>query len=154
MIKDIKSILLELEQLVEEEENKNSSSKILLPRQIEERKKKLIANINKKIQQYIENGSEEDLDLTGTPITSLPNNLKSIGRDLILYKCPIVSLPNDLTIGNNLDLGYTKINSIPNNLRIIGYLYLTNTPLIEKYSVGQITKMIEDKGGSVYYIIY
>jgi predicted metal-dependent hydrolase len=65
-------------------------NKILVPRRSPEERSKnfLIAN-QKKIQQYIKDGSKGDLDLSGTPITSLPQGL---------------------TVGGFLDLRYTPLS--------------------------------------------
>ena len=125
----IKRILFELEQLVKEEENKNSSSKILLPRQIDERKKKLIAITYKRIQRYIENGSEGDLDLISSPITYLPDNLKSVGGDLKLSNSKILKLPDNLMILQSLFLQHTSITSLPDNLYVCNHLNLSNSSI-------------------------
>ena len=55
------------------------SNKILVPRRSEERKEKLINLTNEKIQQYIKNGGKGDLDLSSTPITSIPDTLVKVG---------------------------------------------------------------------------
>ena len=61
------------------------NNKILVPRRSpEERQKNYNIAIQKKIQQYIKDGGKGDLDLTSTPITSLPDNLK-VGGNLYLY---------------------------------------------------------------------
>jgi hypothetical protein len=145
------------------------SNKILIPRRYEGRKEKLINLTNKKIQQYIKDGSKGDLHLVKTPITSLPNNLVKVGGYLSLSNTKITSLPDDLQIGgsfllfntkitslpNNLkvvgklDLSSSKIDSIPNNLQIDGTISLYDTPLAKKYNSIEIRKMIEDKGGYV-----
>ena len=64
------------------------SNKVLIPRRSEERKKKHVDVVNKKIQQYIKDGGKGDLNLFGTPITLLPNNLK-VGGDLELGHTPL-----------------------------------------------------------------
>ena len=107
-------------------ENKN---KILVPRRSpEERAKNYQIVLQKKIQQYIKDGSKGDLYLANTPITSLPNNL-NVGGNLNLENTPITSLPNNLSVGGYLDLGNTPITSLPNNLSVGGNLYLRNTPI-------------------------
>ena len=51
-------------------------NKILVPRRSpEERQKNYFIALQKKIQQYIKDGGKGDLDLSNTPITSLPDNL-------------------------------------------------------------------------------
>ena len=70
-------------------------NKILVPRRsAEERQKNYIIATQKKIQQYIKDGSKGNLDLYGTPITQLPNNLK-VGGNLDLYRTPITQLPDN-----------------------------------------------------------
>ena len=54
----------------------------------EERSKNYNIAIQKKIQQYIKDGSQGNLDLYGTTITSLPNDLK-VGGYLDLMHTPL-----------------------------------------------------------------
>ena len=104
-------------------------NKILVPRRgKEERAKNYKIAIQKQIQQYIKDGSKGDLNLSNTPITSLPNNLKVGSLDLSNTK--ITSLPDSLTkVGGNLYLNDTTITSLPDNLEVRGGLDLSNTPL-------------------------
>jgi len=128
---------------------KEEASKILVPRRSpEERQKNYLIAIQKKIQQYIKNGGEDDLDLRNIPITSLPDNLKvggdlylsgtkirslpnnlKVGGYLDLNNTPITSLPDNLKVGGDLGLSGTKITSLPDNLKVGGYLDLSNTPI-------------------------
>ena len=137
-------------------------NKILVPRRSpEERAKNFLIATNKKIQEYIKNGSKGDLDLSNTPITSLPENLKvggsldlantkitslpdnlTVEGSLYLANTPITSLPENLTVGDDLDLGYTKITSLPENLTVGGYLYLRNTPISKQYTKEQVKQMV------------
>ena len=56
-------------------------TQILVPRRSsEERQKNYLIATQKKIQQYIKDGSQGDLDLRNTPIQSLPNDLKVRGN--------------------------------------------------------------------------
>jgi hypothetical protein len=72
-----------------------------------------------------ENGGS--LDLRGTGITSLPDNL-TVGGSLDLENCTgITSLPDNLTVGGYLDLRGTGITSLPDNLTVGGYLDLRGT---------------------------
>ena len=122
---------------------------ILKPRRSpEERQKNYRIATQKRIQKYIKDGSKGDLDLSGTPIKKLPDNLKVSG-DLNLYKTPIEKLPDNLQIGDSLDLGGTPIKKLPDNLKVGGYLNLINTPLSKTYSKRDIRDMIEEKGGYV-----
>ena len=59
-------------------------NKILVPRRSpEERQKNYAIALQKKIQQYIKDGGVGDLNLSDTPITSLPDNLE-VGGSLYL----------------------------------------------------------------------
>ena len=65
------------------------NNKILVPRRsAEERQKNYAIATQKKIQQYIKDGSKGDLDLRYTPITSLPSDLK-VGGYLDLSNTPL-----------------------------------------------------------------
>jgi hypothetical protein len=110
----------------------NEANNILIPRRSkEERAKNYNVIIQKKIQQYIKNGSKGDLDLTSSPLTSLPDNL-TVGWDLILVDCPnLTSLPNNLTIGESIDLSGTPITRLPDDLKVGRSLTLDDT-LIEQ----------------------
>jgi hypothetical protein len=145
------------------------SNKILVPRRSEERKEKLINLTNEKIQQYIKNGGKGDLDLSSTPITSIPDTLVKVGGNLFLNNTQITSLhnnlqvdksllflhtkikslPDNLKVGEQLYLSFSKINSLPDNLQVDGTLSLYDTPLAKKYNSIEIKQMIEDKGGYV-----
>jgi hypothetical protein len=106
------------------------SNKILIPRRsAEERQKNYAIAIQKKIQQYIKDGSKGDLDLRNIPITSLPSGL-NVGGNLILYSTPITSLPSDLKVGDDL--------------------YLMNTPISKKYTKEEIKQIVPGIKGSIY----
>ena len=82
----------------------------------------------KKIQEYIKNGSEGDLHLSDTPITTLPDGL---------------------SVGGNLYLGYTQITTLPDGLRVGGNLELRDSPLSKKYTKEQIKQMYPDIKGEI-----
>jgi len=88
---------------------------------------KLLYNLLLNENDLIHNGN---LNLFGTNITSLPDNL-TINGDLNLYGTNISELPNNLTVNGWLYLTHTKITSLPNNLTINGWLYLTHTNISE-----------------------
>ena len=71
------------------------------------------------------------LDLQGTQIQSLPDNL-TVGGYLDLRGTQIQSLPDNLTVGGSLDLQDTPIQSLPDNLTVGGYLDLQGTPIHNK----------------------
>ena len=66
------------------------------------------------------------LDLFGTGITALPDNL-TVGGWLNLFGTGITSLPDNLTVGGGLDLIGTGITSLPDNLTVGGGLDLSGT---------------------------
>ena len=136
----------------------------------EERTKNHIIAIQKQIQQYIKNGSKGDLDLSNTPITSLPPNLTYVQYNLYLYGTPITSLlgnlkvggnlygsgtqitslPNNLKVGGNLTLAYTPITSLPDNLNIGGNLDLYDTPISKKYTAAQLKQLLPGVTGQIF----
>ena len=63
------------------------------------------------------------LDLEGTSITELPDNL-TVGGWLDLRGTSITELPDNLTVGGGLDLRGTSITALPDNLTVGGSLYL------------------------------
>ena len=70
---------------------------------------------------------DDDLNLSYTNITSLPEGLK-VGGSLLLSGCKnITSLPEGLKVGGDLFLSSLKITSLPEGLEIGGLLSLTNT---------------------------
>ena len=88
------------------------------------------------------------LDLSDTPITSLPDGLTvggalylretsitslpdglTVGGSLVLSGAPIKSLPDGLTVGGALDLRDTPITSLPEGLTVGGWLDLCGTPI-------------------------
>ena len=71
-----------------------------------------------------------DLDLSGTPIEKLPDNLK-VGGSLDLDNTPIERLPDNLQVGGGLYLDNTPIKELPDNLQVGGILFLTGTPIKE-----------------------
>ena len=68
-------------------------NKILVPRRMKERKKRLGQQAAQYIQDYINNGSKGHLDLRETPVETL-GNLTSVGGDLYLEDTLIKSLGN------------------------------------------------------------
>ena len=111
-----------------------------------------------------------DLDLSGTNITKLPDNLYVyeslilknckqltklpdklyVGDELSLWDCKqITELPDKLYVGGDLDLRNTDILEIPDNLYVGDDLYVYNTPIAKKYSNEEIREMITSKGGTL-----
>ncbi|MFP1868637.1 hypothetical protein [Lonsdalea quercina] len=66
------------------------------------------------------------LDLEGSGITILPDNL-SVGGNLYLYGTGITILPDNLSVGGSLDLRGSGITSLPDNLSVGGSLDLYGT---------------------------
>ena len=145
-------------------------NKILVPRRSkEERGKNHNIALQKKVQQYIKDGGKSDLELSGTPITSLPPGL-SVGENLYLDNCKnLTSLPPDLSVGGSLYLNGTKITSLPSglsvgidlvanskitslpsDLKVGDGLYLSYTPLARSHTKEQIKQMVPDVKGDIY----
>ena len=68
------------------------------------------------------------LDLSGTKITALPDNL-TVGGSLYLSGTNITTLPDNLTVGGALDLSVTNITTLPDNLTVGGGLDLSGTKI-------------------------
>jgi len=84
--------------------------------------KKLVIQIRKEFDL------NDDIDLRGTKITSLPDNLSVVGY-LDLRGTQITSLPDNISVGDSLDLRGTQITSLPDNLSVGDYLYLRGTQI-------------------------
>jgi hypothetical protein len=149
-------IIKEIKSLIKEE------NVLITRRTPEEREKNYIIATQKKIQQYIKDGSEGSLNLSGAPITSLPDNLTVNGEfnlmntkitslpdnltkvegTLNLFKTLITSLPDNLKVNDGLNLGQAPITSLPNNLTVGGELFLRDTPISKKYTKKQLKRML------------
>ena len=128
----------------------NDEESILIPRRSpEERAKNYLIATNRKVQQYIKNGSVGDLDLYNTPITSLPANLK-VGGTLYLSYIKITDLPAGLKVGGWLYLSGTPITDLPADLKVGGNLNLSNTPLSKSHTKEQIKQMAPGVKGNIY----
>ena len=113
--------MISLLQLLKE----TQSQKILVPRRSpEERFKNHIIAINKKIQEYIKNGSKGTLDLRNTPIKQLPPNLTKVGGSLYLEGSKIEKLPDNLEIEGSLDLYHSSIKELPDNLKVLDQIWV------------------------------
>ena len=87
-------------------------SKILVPRRTpEDREKRWIQEIYRKIQDYIKDGCRGDLDLRNTPIKILPDNLKKVGGSLWLHNSKIEDLNNLEHVDGSLGLSKTPIKN-------------------------------------------
>lgn len=97
----------------------------------------------------------EGLTISDTPIISLPEKLTIINPKksiLSFHNTNLLSLPDNLSI-NVLVIKNAPINSIPDNLNV-RFITLSNTPLNKNYTEEELKKIIENKGGNVYYINY
>ena len=125
-------------------------NKILVPRRSpEERQKNYLIATQKKIQQYIKDGGKGNLNLSNTPIQSLPDGLE-VGGYLDLDYTSIQSLPPNLKVGGDLYLRGTPIQSLPPGLKVGGDLYLEGTPISKKYTEEEIRKMVPGVKGDIY----
>ena len=106
-----------------------------------------------------------DLDLRGTPITSIGNlqsvggyldlgrtpitsigKLQSVGGDLDLLGTPIESLGNLQSVGGDLNLYETPITSLGDLQSVGGDLYLLGTSLSKKFTEEEIRQMVNIEG--------
>lgn len=71
-----------------------------------------------------------DLDLSGSKILQLPDNL-SVSGNLMLSESQITTLPNNLSVSGYLDLSETKITNLPKNLSAGWSLYLTRSEITQ-----------------------
>ena len=90
----------------------------------------MLRRTNDKIQEYIKNGSEGNLDLRNSPIKFLPKNLTKVGGYLWLDFCEnLQSLPNGLKVDGDLDLRNTNITFLPTDIQVKGELNLRNSSI-------------------------
>nr|DAE76260.1 MAG TPA: leucine-rich repeat protein [Caudoviricetes sp.] len=80
------------------------------------------------------------LDLSDTPIQTLPDNL-TVGGGLDLRGTPIQTLPDNLIVGGYLNLRGTPIQTLPDNLIVGGYLNLSGTPIFKKGAIKKANKL-------------
>ena len=150
---------------------KESDDNIFIPRGSKEEKDKvLIKRTNEKIQEYIRNGFEGDLELENSPIKFLPRNLTKVGGSLILMYSQIEKLPDNLTVNGylwldgcknlqelpnglkvkgSLDLRNTNLTSLPSDLEVGGNLTLSRTPIANMYTEKQIREMVPGVKGRI-----
>ena len=143
---------------------KESDDNIFIPRGSKEEKDKVLTRKDyDKIQEYIRNGSEGNLELMSSPIKVLPRNLTKVGGYLFLMlsqieKIPdnftvngyldldncknLESLPNGLKVKGTLDLRRTNLTSLPSDLEVGEELILYRTPIANMYTSEQIREMI------------
>ena len=65
---------------------------------------------------------KQSLDLYGTNVTKLPDNLSVYGY-LNLQGTLIIKLPDNLSVGEWLNLKGTQITELPDNLSVGGYIH-------------------------------
>ena len=81
-----------------------------------------------------------DLNLSDTPIQTLPDNL-TVGGWLDLSGTQIQTLPDNLTVGGWLDLSGTPIQTLPDNLTVGGGLDLRDTQISKKAAIKKANKL-------------
>ena len=87
------------------------------------------------VQTYIENGSKGNLNLRGTDIQQLPDNL-IVNGNLDLSGTAIKELPDDLLVKGDLYIQNTAIKKLPdwyfsNKVHVAHALHVMGTPMIE-----------------------
>jgi hypothetical protein len=70
------------------------------------------------------------LDVEGTGLTSLPNNLRVKGS-LFANSLPLKELPRGLKVGVQLYLNRTQITTLPRDIEVRGGLRIAKTPLAQ-----------------------
>jgi len=150
---------------------KESDDNIFIPRGSKEEKDKVLTKKDyDKIQEYIKNGSEGRLMLTGSLIRFLPKNLTRVGGNFYLLFSQIEKLPDNLTVNGhlwldgcknlqrlpnglvvnyNLDIPGTNITSLPSDLEVGGDLTLYRTPIANMYTEKQIREMVPGVKGRI-----
>ena len=103
---------------------------ILVPRNIDSRIENKKRIDHQRIQEYIKKGSKGDLDLKGTPLTKLPDNLTKVDGTLFIFNSSIEDLNNLEYVRGNLWANDIEIKSLPENLtKIGGTLSVGNCPI-------------------------
>ena len=103
---------------------------ILVPRNLDSRIEKQKRIDVQRIQEYIKNGSKGDLDLRGTLLTKLPDNLTKVDEVLNIIESNIEDLNNLEYVGEYLFTSKSKLRSLPPKLTRIGRgLSLTGCPI-------------------------
>ena len=122
-----------------------NESKILVPRRSgEEREKRWIQEIYRKIQDYIKDGCRGDLDLQKTPIKILPDNLKIVGGNLKLSQSKIEDLNNLEYVAGRIDLRYTPIKKLPDNLKkVVGDLWLGGSKIEDLNNLEEVDGFLD-----------
>ena len=87
--------------------------------------------------------NDGDLDLRGTQITALPDNL-TVGGWLDLSGTQITALPDNLTVSGSLYLRGTKITALPDNLTVGWWLDLRGTQITNKDRARRRVKSMHD----------
>ena len=98
----------------------------------------------------------DSLDLRGTAITSLPDNLV-VSESLYLQGTAITSLSDNLVIGCSLKLCNTAITSLPENLVVGNLLNLEETAITDTSNVNRNVPTLYEWNGKyirVGYIFY
>lgn len=109
-------------------------NKILVPRRSkEERDKKFMIITQKKIQQYIKDGSQGDLWLDNTSFKKLPDELITVGGSLVLNYSDLESLNNLQSVKGNLWIVECKNFKSFGNLEYIGGNLRATSTLIKSY---------------------
>src|SRR6185436_10265076 len=80
--------------------------------------------IAKRKKEHVINGF---LDLRGSQITKLPNNLTVNGNFYLSNNTGITALPDNLTVNGSLYISGTAITALPETLKVRGSINLSNT---------------------------
>jgi hypothetical protein len=95
-----------------------------------------------------------NIDVSGTGIRKLPNDLY-VGGYLNLEDCfRIRKLPNDLYVGDALLISNTNITNLPGKLYVGGNLFIRDSPFADNYTNEEVYGNIARNGDKMTCVIY
>jgi hypothetical protein len=92
---------------------------------------------------------ENDLDLRGSHIIKLPNDLHVGGILNAAYSEGLTEFPDKLHVERDLWLNSTNITNLPKYLYVGGDLYIWTTPIAKNYTKDEIYDAIKLGGGRI-----
>ena len=108
------------------------ADKVLTTRRTpEERQKNYGITLQKKVDQYVKEGSRGDLDLTGAPENLVLPKDFNVWGDLDLARTKLKTLPEGLVVDGNLWIEQSDIETLPEYLRVYGSLSANQSKLVE-----------------------
>lgn len=102
---------------------------ILVPRNIDSRIENKRKIDLKRIQEYIKNGSQGDLNLSNAILTKLPDNLTRVGGTLFINASYIEDLNNIEYVGEDLWADGSRLKSLSKLTRVGNDMSLADCPI-------------------------